>query len=61
MPITSPPKCTLLDKPPVVINIGLERFAADLAQSGAKVVHVDWSPPARGDASLAALLAKLGS
>ena len=52
---------TLLAGPPVVINIGLERFAIELAQQGQKVVHVDWVPPARGNARLAALLARLGS
>ena len=51
----------LLAAPPRVVNIGLQRFAADLAAQGAAVVHVDWSPPAGGDDKLAALLAKLGS
>ena len=51
----------LLAAPPRVVNVGLERFAADLASHGAKVVHVAWTPPARGNAELAALLTKLGS
>lgn len=50
----------LLEGPPVVINVGLEDFAGDLAAAGARVVHVDWSPPAGGDPGLATLLAKLG-
>ena len=50
----------LLDGPPVVINIGLDRFAADLAQSGAAVTQVEWQPPARGNPRLARLLSKLG-
>jgi FdrA protein len=54
-------KPSLLAGPPTVINIGLDRFAADLAQAGVAVTHVQWQPPARGDARLAALLAKLGS
>lgn len=49
----------LLAGPPTEINLGLERFAADLAASGVAVSHVQWQPPARGNARLAALLAKL--
>lgn len=52
---------SLLAGPPTVINIGLERFAADLAEAGVAVTHVQWQPPARGNAKLAVLLAKLGS
>jgi FdrA protein len=44
-----------------VINIGLERFAEDLAAQGAAVQHVEWAPPAGGNARLADLLSKLGS
>jgi FdrA protein len=44
-----------------VINVGLEGFAADLRARGVDVVHVDWTPPAGGNAKLAALLSKLGS
>jgi FdrA protein len=51
----------LLAAPPRVVNVGLELFAADLAALGAKVVHVQWSPPAGGNAQLAGLLAKLRS
>jgi hypothetical protein len=53
-----PPR--LLAQPPKVINIGLERFAEDLAAQGVAVQHVQWSPPAGGDAWLAELLSKLG-
>lgn len=56
----SPPK-NLLAAAPRVLNVGLEAFATDLKAQGAAVVHVTWTPPARGDARLAALLAKLGS
>jgi FdrA protein len=49
----------LLAAPPRVVNVGLELFATDLAGLGAKVVHVQWSPPAGGNAQLAGLLAKL--
>jgi hypothetical protein len=51
----------LLAAPPRVVNVGLELFATDLAGLGAKVVHVQWSPPAGGNAHLAGLLARLRS
>ena len=50
----------LLSPPIRVINVGLERFAADLAALDVDVVHVDWRPPAGGDPQLADVLAKLG-
>ena len=49
----------LLAAAPRVVNVGLEMFAANLAARGARVVHVEWSPPAGGDARLAGLLDKL--
>ena len=49
----------LLAAPPRVVNVGLELFATDLAGLGAEVVHVQWSPPAGGNARLAGLLDKL--
>ena len=52
---------SLLEAPPRVINIGLERFAEDLAAQGITAQHVQWAPPAGGDARLADLLSKLGS
>lgn len=52
---------SLLETAPRVINVGLERFAEDLAAQGVAVQHVAWSPPAGGDAHLAALLSKLGT
>ncbi len=52
-------RTSLLDAPPAVINVGLEAFAGDLSRQGAAAVHVDWSPPARGDAATGALLARL--
>ena len=51
----------LLEGSPRVINVGLERFAEDLGAQGVAVRHVAWSPPAGGDAHLAALLSKLGT
>ena len=44
-----------------VINVGLEGFAETLEGLGVPVVHVDWRPPAGGDARLAGLLAKLAA
>ena len=50
---------TLLAAAPRVVNLGLEMFARTLEMVGTAVVHVDWRPPAGGDARLAALLAGL--
>jgi hypothetical protein len=49
----------LLAAAPRVVNIGLELFARNLAEHGADVIHVQWSPPAGGNARLAGLLDKL--
>ena len=53
------PANSLLAAPPRVVNVGLELFAADLKAVGAEVVHVQWSPPAGGNARLAGILDKL--
>jgi hypothetical protein len=55
------PPNDLLAAPPRVVNVGLELFATDLKAVGAHVVHVQWSPPAGGNARLAGLLDKLRS
>ncbi len=55
------PPPTLLSRPVKVINIGLDRFTRELEGQSVPVVQVEWSPPAGGNAKLAALLAKLGS
>lgn len=47
---------SVLPKSVQVINVGLESFAEDLRAEGVPVVHVDWRPPAGGNARLAALL-----
>ena len=49
----------LFASPLSVINIGLSGFAGELAGAGVPVTHVDWTPPAGGDAELATLLARL--
>lgn len=51
----------LLKQTPVVVNVGLEGFANELSARQVDVCHLDWRPPAGGDAELADLLAKLGS
>ncbi len=42
-----------------VINLGIASFALELERLGVPVIHVQWSPPAGGDARKAALLAAL--
>jgi hypothetical protein len=49
----------LLEGPPRIVTLGLERFAEDLAKQGFAVEHVAWAPPARGDVLLADTLRKL--
>ena len=41
------------------VNIGLESFAESIRAQGGTAVHVDWRPPAGGNAKLAALLAMM--
>jgi len=41
------------------INIGLESFKDALEAQGAKVMHVDWQVPAKGDMKLINLLKKM--
>lgn len=50
---------SLLDAPLNVINVGLRDFADDLKHAGTPALHVDWSPPAGGDAGLIRLLDEL--
>jgi hypothetical protein len=49
----------LLVSPLRVVNVGLESFAVELKRLGVQVIHVQWSPPAGGDARKAALVAAL--
>ncbi|MBI4787026.1 MAG: fdrA domain protein [Chloroflexi bacterium] len=49
----------LLNHPPIIINIGVQDFAAALETQGAQVIHLDWSPPAGGDQEMLSLLDKL--
>ena len=41
------------------VNLGLESFTIGLKDTGAPVQHVDWRPPAGGDADLGARLVRL--
>ncbi len=52
---------SLFEQPVHVVNVGLEGFADELTSQGTPVTHLDWQPPAGGDAKLADLLSKLGS
>jgi hypothetical protein len=42
-----------------VVNVGLARFAHELAGNGAAVVQVDWTPPAAGKPELLSALSRL--
>jgi hypothetical protein len=42
-----------------VVNVGLSVFAEELASAGVAVAHVDWRPPAGGDAELSRMLSGL--
>lgn len=42
-----------------IINVGLETFYDSTTEQGAEAIHVDWRPPAGGNAKMMALLAKL--
>ncbi len=46
----------LLNNPPVVINLGLKKFAESLDVQNIEVLQVDWSPPAGGDQEMIDLL-----
>ena len=49
----------LLQNGPVTVNLGLRAFAEALQDQGVEVAHVEWAPPADGDAEMAELLDKL--
>lgn len=44
-----------------VVNLGLRSFAESIRVAGGSALHVDWRPPAGGDAELAAILDRLRS
>ncbi len=49
----------LLQKPIVVINLGLTKFAKSLEEQQIEVLQVDWIPPAGGDQEMQDLLDQL--
>jgi Protein of unknown function (DUF1116) len=42
-----------------VVNVGLSRFAEAIAAAGGTVTHLEWKPPAQGDAQAGMALARL--
>ena len=50
---------SILKRPVEVINVGLESFAASIIQQQAKVIHVDWRPPAGGNEKLMSILERM--
>jgi FdrA protein len=53
------PAPKIFEQPLKVVNLGLSMFADSLRAEGIEVIHVDWRPPAGGDARLANILAAL--
>ncbi len=49
----------LLEKDLAVVNVGLSSFARELSEAGARVVDLEWSPPAGGDEQTLAALARM--
>jgi hypothetical protein len=49
----------LFQKPIIVINLGLKKFAESLEEQQVEVVQVDWVPPAGGDKEMMDLLDQL--
>lgn len=49
----------LFQKPMIVVNLGLKKFAESLEEQKVEVVQVDWVPPAGGDKELMDLLDQL--
>lgn len=46
----------LLNKPLIVINVGVQKFADSLLEQDVDITHIDWSPPAGGDEQMLGLL-----
>ena len=49
----------LLQRPMVVINLGLKKFAESLEEQKVEIVQVDWIPSAGGDKEMIDLLDQL--
>ena len=50
---------TLLDRPPAVLNIGIDGLNASVTASGGTLTHLPWHPPGDADPALAWQLARL--
>lgn len=48
-----------LQKPIIVINLGLKKFAESLEEQQIEIVQMDWIPPAGGDQEMMELLDQL--
>lgn len=46
----------LLNKPLIIINVGVQNFADSLLEQGVDITHIDWSLPAGGDEQMLDLL-----
>ena len=49
----------MLQKPLIVINLGLKKFAESLEEQKVEVIQVDWIPPAGGDKEMMNLLEQI--
>ncbi|HZD57234.1 MAG TPA: hypothetical protein VE136_10950, partial [Anaerolineales bacterium] len=50
---------SVLKQPLAAINVGLESFTDSLAAQEARVIQVDWRPPASGNEKLMAILERM--
>jgi FdrA protein len=57
--VTNPADLSILQKPLMAINLGLESFAANIEDQDAPVIHVEWRPPAGGNEKLMTILEKM--
>jgi hypothetical protein len=49
----------MLQKPLIIINLGLKKFAESLEEQKVEVIQVDWVPPAGGDKEMMDLLEQI--
>jgi FdrA protein len=57
--VTKQADLSILQKPLMAINLGLESFAANIEDQDAPVIHVEWRPPAGGNEKLMSILEKM--
>ena len=58
-PVATEVALDVLQQPLVAINAGVTSFAESLKSQDARVVHVDWKPPAGGNERLMAILERM--